>query len=82
MNVFNYVTVWERQNYRDDKKMSNCQMFSGKEGSVGEEKSFALHLSRFLDETLSVIKDRLIGEKQTSLITCIPPVYMGFTQEN
>ena len=62
--------------------MSDSQMFFGREGRVSEEKEFALHLSRFLDEMLSVMKDRLTGEKQTSLITCIPPIYMGFTQEN
>ena len=62
--------------------MSDSQMFFGREGRVSEEKESALHLSRFLDEMLSVMKDRLTGEKQTSLITCIPPIYMGFTQEN
>lgn len=29
-----------------------------------------------------MIKGRLTTEKQTSLITCIPPVYMASTQEN
>lgn len=37
------------------------------------------YLSEFLAETL-VTKDRLTKEKQTSLLTCIPHVYMGETQ--
>lgn len=39
-------------------------MFFGREGSVGEEKEFALYLSRFLDEILYVMKDRLTGENK------------------
>ena len=66
MNVFNYIT-WTSQNYRDSKSLSDRQMFFGREGSVGEEKEFALYLSRFLDEILYVMKDRLTGEKQTEV---------------
>ena len=66
MNVFNYIT-WTSQNYRDSKNLSDRQMFFGREGNVGEEKEFALYLSRFLDEILYVMKDRLTGEKQTEV---------------
>lgn len=47
----------------------------------GEEKQFSLYPSVSLTET-PVIKGRLRGEKQRSLVTCISPVYMGETQEN
>lgn len=31
----NYVTSWKRQNYEDHRKISGCQVFSGKEEQLG-----------------------------------------------
>lgn len=47
----------------------------------GGEKKISPYSARFLVEISPVIK-RLTGEKKKCLITCIPPVHMGETQDN